>query len=441
MNPKKHLSFGSLRNCLSSVFRQIPDNRQEKKINYSFHDVMMSGFACMYFQDPSLLQFQERLREANNQDNLETLFDVKNIPESTQMRDIIDEIPGEELRPVFKEFFYRLQRGKHLKQYELFPGQYLCSIDGSQYYHSENINCTSCLRTNHKNDTISYSHKVLQAAIMHPDIRQVIPLMPEEIINSDGNIKQDCEINAGKRLIPKIRGDHPQLGIIIVGDGLFSKQPFVKDVLKARMHYILIAKPLDHKYMMEWIDAYEPGEINEIRSTDEKGRIHIYRWVNEVPLNGQEDSINVNYFQYQIISKDKSGNERVGYKNSWITDMEITEKNISTLVRGGRCRWKIENECFNTLKNQGYHIEHNYGHGAKNLCFNFFLLTLLAFYFHQIFELTDHLFQSCRKKFGSKRHMWETLRAYIKILVFSTWEHLLDFALTPTKYNLKLQPP
>ena len=61
---------------------------------------------------------------------------------------------------------------------------------------------------------------------MHPDKRQVIPLMPEEIRNTDGNIKQDCEINAAKRLIPEIKKDHPQLGLIIVGDDLFSRQPF-----------------------------------------------------------------------------------------------------------------------------------------------------------------------------------------------------------------------
>ncbi|MCL0040316.1 hypothetical protein M1N02_02505, partial [Thermodesulfovibrionales bacterium] len=75
---------------------------------------------------------------------------------------------------------------------------------------------------------------------------------------------------------------------------------------------------------------------------------------------------------------------------------------------------------FNTLKNQGYYIKHNYGHGKKNLCFNFYLLTLLAFFFHQIFELTDHLYQDCRKKFGSKQNMWDNLCAYIKILVFES---------------------
>lgn len=441
MNPKKHLSFGSLRNALSSLFNQFPDMRQQAKTDYSIHDAMMSGFACMYFQDPSLLQFQERLREAENRDNLQTLYGVKDIPEETQLRDIADEIESERFSPIFKDYFSRLQRGKHLLQYQLFPELYICSIDGTQYFHSQSINCPSCLKTTHKNGEISYSHKVLQAAIMHPDMRQVIPLMPEEIRNTDGNTKQDCEINAAKRLVPKIKKDHPQLGLIIVGDDLFSRQPFISEVLAAGNHYIFVVKPDSHKYLMEWIEAYDKEDINEQRITDEKGRIHVYEWVNNVPLNGSADSINVNFFRYQIISKDKKGNEKVTFKSSWITDLEIRSDNVAILVRAARCRWKIENECFNTLKNQGYYIEHNYGHGKKNLCFNFLLLTLLAFFFHQIFELTDHLYQACRKKFGSKRNMWENLRVRIRIFVFESWELLLDFALNQRKYYISLRPP
>jgi len=135
------------------------------------------------------------------------------------------------------------------------------------------------------------------------------------------------------------------------------------------------------------------------------------------------------------------GNEKVTATHSWITDLTVTEKNVEKLVKGGRSRWKIENECFNTLKNQGYYLEHNYGHGEKNLSYNFYLLTLLAFYFHQIFELTDKLYKANRAKFGSKVHMWETLRTYIKILVFETWESLLKFALKPGDYNVSWTPP
>ncbi len=276
---------------------------------------------------------------------------------------------------------------------------------------------------------------------MHPDQRQVIPLMPEEINNRDGGTKQDCEVNAAKRLLPKIRQDYPDLGIVLAGDSLFSKQPFISDVGSANMHYIFVAKPTDHICMMAWIDTYGVSRMQEKHIIDDQGRQHIYTWLNDVPLNGQKDTLRVNYLDYRIMACDKDGNARIIYHNSWVTDITITHENVGLLSRAGRCRWKIENECFNTLKNQGYHIEHNYGHGSNHLCFNFYLLTLVAFYVHQVLELTDGLYQSCRQKFGSKTHMWETLRSYIKILIFETWDHLLDFAYQPSKYDLSFHPP
>ncbi len=102
-----------------------------------------------------------------------------------------------------------------------------------------------------------------------------------------------------------------------------------------------------------------------------------------------------------------------------------------TLVRAGRCRWKAENECFNVMKNQGYCMEHNYGHGKEYLAFNFYLLTLLAFLMHQIFELTDDYYHRCREKCGSKKHLWERMRSYISIIIFESWEQLLKFVLCP----------
>jgi hypothetical protein len=134
---------------------------------------------------------------------------------------------------------------------------------------------------------------------------------------------------------------------------------------------------------------------------------------------------------------EKSGEYKVNYRNSWVTDFKVTKDCIENLTKAGRCRWKIENECFNVLKNQGYSITHNYGHGTKNLSFNFLQLTLLSFLFHQIAELTDGLFQSCREKHGSKRHMWETLRTAIKWFVFESWEMLMAFVLQPKAFDYK----
>ncbi len=439
MHIKKHLSFKSLRKSLSEQIENFPDTRQGGKLSYSQHDALMSGFACMYFQDPSLLQFQQEMEEAQNRNNLRTLFGVSKIPESTQLKEIIDNIASTNFRGIFKEYFYQLQRGKHLEEYQFIDGLYLCSVDGTQYFGSEKIQCKKCLTKTHRDGNIHYSHQVLQCAIMHPDKSEVIPLMPEDISNTDGQKKQDIELTASKRLIPKIRKDHPQLGIIIVGDDLYSKQPFIETVRSERMHYILVAKPSDHKIMMRNIELNK-SRVKTIEK-ESKERIYKYEWINDIELNGREDTLSTNYFRVQIIKKDKLGNKKITATHSWITDLRVTEDNVEKLVKGGRSRWKIENECFNTLKNQGYHLEHNYGHGEKNLSYNFYLLTLLAFYFHQIFELTDKLYKANRVKFGSKVHMWGTLRAYIKILVFDSWEHLLKFALKPDDYNPSWIPP
>jgi len=395
---------------------------------------MMSGLACMHFQDPSLLQFQQRLKDQQQSNNLQTLFDVETIPKETQMREIIDSLDSGCFRKIFKDFYLRLQRGKQLEQYQIFKGMYYFPMDGSQFFSSKDVHCDQCLTKEHKNGEKTYSHQVLQGGIAHPDCAQVIPFMPEQIINSDGNTKQDCEMNAAKRYIKRLREEHPQLGFLIGGDALFSKQPIIEDVLSQRMHYIFVAKPTDHTYLFDWIEQYP--NLHTIEFTDDKGRIHRYQWMNNVPLNGSNKAVMVNFLKCEIFGNDKEGNEKLNYKNTWVTDLSISKDNIETLVRAGRCRWKNENELFNVMKNHGYYMEHNYGHGKRNLSYNFYLLTLLAFFMHQIFELTDRQYQACRKKFGSKRHMWETLRTYIKIIVFDTWESLLAFALSPIRYKL-----
>jgi hypothetical protein len=375
-----------------------------------------------------------------HRNNLRTLFSVENIPKETQMREIIDGVDSEHLRPIFKELYSRLQRGKHLEQYQLFPGIYYFPIDGTQFFSSSVVHCEQCLVKRHEKKTPTYSHHVLQGGIAHPDCREVIPFMPEQIVNTDGSEKQDCEMNAAKRFVGNIRKEFPQLGLMIGGDGLFSKQPIIEDILAKQMHYLFVAKPNDHKYMMEWVDAYD--DLERVEFSDEAGRHHRYEWINNVPLNGKSDAIKVNFLRCFVIKKDKSGKEKALYRNSWVTDVDVTSENIKTLVRAGRCRWKTENELFNVMKNHGYYMERNYGHGQKNLAFNFYLLTLLAFSFHQIAELTDKQYQACRKKFGSKKHLWEKLRSWIDIIIFDTWEQLLTFALAPKEGLLQwVNPP
>lgn len=432
MHFKKHLSFSALREALSDQFAKVVDWRQSEKVDYTLHDCLMSGFAMMLLQDPSLLAFQKRMQDSIQNNNLHTIFKVGAIPKDSQMRSNLDQVCPQDIEPIFDNYVNRLQRAKQLGQYQ-FLGGYLVPLDGSQYFSSKAIHCPGCL-TESSRGKIRYSHKILQAAIVYPGKRQVLPLAPEFITNRDGTKKQDCEINAAKRWIPKFRQAHPKLNIIITGDGLFSKQPFIDDLKKAGMSYILVAKPDDHKILFQWVNELTGlGGGDSLEFVDFNGKRHCYQWINQVPLNGTKDADEVNFFQYQIVSDNK-----ITYRNSWVTDITIDKTNIVDLVKGGRARWKIENEVFNTLKNQGYHIEHNYGHGEKNLSSIFFLLNLLAFFVHQILDLTDTLYQSVRyKKFTSRKEYFNQLRCTIRILIFRNWEHLLGYILDPPE----IEPP
>ena len=430
LKSKKHLNFKTLRKSIAKCFSSIADDRQQGKCDYSQHDALMSAFACMFFQDPSLLHFQKRLEQKYQRNNLQTIFNVTNIPSNNQLRDIIDEIDSEALAPIFKDFYEKLRRHKHLDSYAILPNVLMCTIDGTQYHSSTSISCDCCLTKEHKSGEITYSHSVLQGAIMHPDKKQVIPVMPEAIKNEDGTKKQDCELNAAKRFIANLRTAHPRQKFMICGDGLMSNQPMIEEVIAGEMHYLFVAKPGNHKYLVEWLNAYDSLPSTEFK--DAKGNSHIYTWQNDVPLNGKTKPIHVNWFQYQF----KNTNGKITKTHSWVTDTEINKDNVITMAKAGRCRWKIENECFNTLKNQGYHLEHNYGHGSKNLSYNMYLLTMIAFFFHQIFELTDGVYKACRVSFGSKSHLWENFRATIRMLVVEDWEHLMDLLLNPDNYEV-----
>jgi hypothetical protein len=425
---KKHLSFTALRQAVSDRFHQIDDCRQDAKVDYPLHDCLMSGFAMMFFQDPSILAFQQRIQDSMERNNLNTVFNVGCIPKDSQMRDVLDSIEPEAIAPIFSDFLLRLQRGKQLSQYQFIDGMYLVSMDGSEYFSSDKIHCPGCLVTKSKKK-IRYHHQILQSVIVSPDKKQVLPLAPEQIVNRDGTKKQDCEINAAKRYVHKIREAHPKLKLIINADGLYSKQPFIDELKEVDMSFILVAKPKDHKLLFEWVDELSRlGEGGQFETVDSTGRRYCYQWVNNVPLNGTKDADNVNFFKFQIISKDN----KVTYKNSWVTDIKIDQENIVELVKGGRARWKIENETFNTLKNQGYHLEHNFGHGQKNLSFIFFMLNLLAFYVHQILEYTDLLYQTVRrKKFTSRMEYFNQLRCTFRIMLFRNWEHMLTHILDP----------
>lgn len=131
MKIKKLLSFTSLRKMISDSARSWLDSRREKSTDHTIHDAVMSGLACMYFQQPSLLQFQTEMERIHHQHNMHTLFDVKKIPSSNTIKDILDNQDSQQFQPIQKNIAQRLQRSKQLKKFDLFSGYKICSMDAN----------------------------------------------------------------------------------------------------------------------------------------------------------------------------------------------------------------------------------------------------------------------------------------------------------------------
>lgn len=341
------------------------------------------------------------------------------------MRTRLDCITPDVTRPVFTRLFARLRRGKILEDFR-FLGKYLISLDGSGYFSSTAIHCPNCCTRHYKNGQITYQHQILAAALVHPDSRIVFPFAPEPIIKSDGQEKNDCERNAAKRWIEKFRREHFLLPATILADGLSSNEPFVTILRESGLSFILVAQESDHKYLFDWLNAADKEDAPTLDETTKDGTYKTWQYMKDVPLNSAKDTCRVNVVRY---IETKGGNIRTWV---WVTDLEVNEKTARQIARGGRCRWKIENETFNTLKNQGYNFEHNYGHGNKYLSTLMAHIMLLAFFVDQILQGLDKQFQACYAKMKSKASLWERMRS---VLIHYILESFVDL------YSAIIHPP
>ena len=399
---RKHLSADTLFDLLRTGFAPIADHRPGKP-DISLTDALMSAFAMFSLQSPSLLAFDQERTEGN----LQRVYGIERVPCDTAMRAILDPVEPESLRPLFKHVFRALQRGKALEEMVFVDGHYLLALDGTGYFSSNQIHCDSCLETHHRNGTVTYRHQMLGAALIHPDKRAVIPLMPEPIIKQDGTEKNACERNAAKRFITTLRQDHPHLKVIVTEDSLSSNAPHIQWLHDHDLHYMLGVKEGDHAALFEHVAAAEhAGRVTYYDRDDaETGLRHRFRFISDMPLNEANGDLRVNFLECWEWDGDQVQHL------SWVTDLRLTKGTVYQLMRGGRARWRIENETFNTLKNQGDHFEHNFGHGYHHLSVGFAVLMMLAFLVDQVQQMCCPLFQAVWAKLGSTRRRWERMQA------------------------------
>lgn len=267
-------------------------------------------------------------------------------------------------------------------------------------------------------DHKSYYHNMYCAAIVNPYMKIVLPFPPEPIMKEDGSLKNDCERNAAKRLYADIRREHPHLKLIIVEDSIASNVPHLTDLKNLDMRYIVGVKEGDHKFLF---DLIKKSECTEHTTTTEEGTLHFFRYLNQAQLNKSHPDFKVNFLEY--FETDKNNKKQ---HFSFVSDIEITNENVFEIMKGGRSNWKIENNTFNTLKNQNYHFSHNFGHGYKNLCSVFGTILMLAFFIDQVEELACHLWKKARAKFRSRTSLWDKIRGMFNEHFIKCWDDLFN---------------
>ena len=379
-------------------------------------DCLMSGLAVFGMKCTSLLQFESRKKEEAIRHNLESLYQVENIPCDTYLRERLDEVEPSDLKRAFKKVFSIIQRNKKLEDYTYLEEGYICSIDGTGYFSSSKIHCKNCCVKKHSDGTVTYYHQSFQGAIVHPEKNIVIPFCPEPILKGDGKEKNDCELNAAKRMIMDLRREHPHLKLVITADAIGSNGPYINTIIDNKMSYIIVVKETGNKSLFDFIAGLTLEKYEFVKD----GVKYSFKFINNIPLNDVHKDLLVNYFEYEEIDL----KTEVKKYNSWITDIKVTKNNVFKLMKAGRSKWKIENETFNTLKNQGYSFEHNFGHGNKNLTTVLAMLMVLAFFLDQAQELLCTYFQNALKKAGRKVRLWEKMIELFKAYLILSWEDL-----------------
>jgi hypothetical protein len=430
MRPLKTVTFDAFRDDLATTFAQIEDRRDPQRLTWELPGVVMSAFAMLFFQHPSLLEYQRRMKQQTGSSNWERVFRVAAIPSDTQMREILDGVPTEALRRLLPQTFEQMRRvGWTARFVTEVAGEkyYPVVLDGSEYFHSTQIHCPSCLHQRQANGETHYSHLVVGATVTRAGSHAILPLEVEEVSNRVEQETQDCELTAAKRLVKRLRAEHRQLAMCLVGDDLYGHEPLIAELQRLRLRYVLVAKPSSHPtlfaQMAEREQRGEGGHGTWTEGTGPRRRTFAYRTATDLALT-QSGVVRVNFLEVWEQRPDGT----VGYHNSWVTDFIVTPETVAAIAGIGRSRWKIENEQFNVQKNHGYELEHNYGHGQQTLSMVFYLLNLLACLAHKLLEFGDRLYQQCREG-ESRRGLWTLFRSAFYLLAFDTWEALLRYHL------------
>lgn len=330
---------------LISQFNDLTDVRNQSYVKYEMKVIFivrLMGLMC------EIKSMQGLTREINTKEAIENIakicnLELEEIPHCDTINDVFENIKIEELEKIRKYMINKMIRNKMLDRYKIRDKYYHIIVDGTGLATSRkkyNKNCIVKNKTDKNgNEYKEYSTYVLEAKLVVGEM--VFSIGSEFVENEKEKVsKQDCEINAFKRLAKKIKGEYPRLKIIIGADALYASKPIMD-----------ICKENGWKYIIRFKEGKIPTLYNEFKTVVEKeneSKKANYEYVTK--LDYQEEKVNI--IRYTDIDKKT--------EFVYMTDLPIRDKNVEETVNLGRRRWKIENEGFNIQKNRTFDIGHLY---------------------------------------------------------------------------------
>jgi hypothetical protein len=435
------LSFDHLQAILRQHTAALPDFRKPSpNTRYTVQGAALGAFGIFFMQSPSFLEYQRQLKQRQGHDNAQTLFGIAPIPCDNQVRQLLDPIAPRYFNPVFFEVFAHLEQEHLLDPFRVLDQQLLVALDGTQYFSSKALHCHHCLTRQLSNGQTLYYHTAITPVVVCPGHSQVIALAPEYIMPQDGHEKQDCEQAAGKRWLTHQADTLVPPHVTLLGDDLYSKQPFCALALQQGFNFILVCKPDSHPKLYERLAFWQAQEaIAQWEQRQRQGRVTEvarYRFINDVLLQDGQQALSVNWVEITLANA-KTGEQL--YYNTFITNHRLSPENVAQVAQAGRGRWKIENENNNVLKTKGYHLEHNFGHGKQYLSATMLSLNLLAFLFHTVLEWRDEPYAVLRQVLARRQTFFEDMRALTRYIVFDSWHHLMGFMIKGLQLESKLE--
>ncbi len=412
----------SLVSGLKAVCATFPDTRKGRGGNIEIADFGLSAFAMFFMQGASFLAFQRMLEKGQGRSNAQTLFEIGKIPSDNYIRDMLDEADPVLLQPCFERMETLLAEPALRQAFGRLGGRTLVAWDGTEYFCSQKLGCPNCSTRKRSNGKTENYHSLLSATVVAPGHSKVVPLMPEFVTTRDGAEKQDCERAAVKRWFDSHHARLAPLRPIFLGDDLFACHPVAKMVADAGDDFIFTCKEASHKALYDFIDGAQLSRHEEkVRRRAAKETFR-YRWIEAVPIREGKDAMLVNWIGFEIV--DAKG--KLKYSMAWVTSLPVSKDYVVEIVACGRARWKIENESFNVLKNHGYELEHNFGHGQKFLAMTLAALNLLAFAWHAVLEQLEPPWQTAREAAAKRTTFFAHILMLTAYIVFPSWQVLLE---------------